>query len=33
MRIFVEVRVDKKKQLPAGAASALAVELNKPLHP
>ncbi|MMZ41542.1 hypothetical protein D3C81_154060 [compost metagenome] len=28
MRIFVEVRLDKKKQLPAGAASALAIELN-----
>lgn len=32
MRIFVEVRLDKKKQLPAGAASALAVELNKRLQ-
>ncbi|WP_269933894.1 DinI-like family protein [Serratia liquefaciens] len=32
MRIFVEVRLDKKKQLPPGAASALAVELNKRLQ-
>jgi len=32
MRIFVEVRLDKKKQLSAGAASALAVELNKRLQ-
>ena len=32
MRIFVEVRLDKKKQLPAGAASALAIELNKRLQ-
>ncbi|EFE94295.1 DinI-like family protein [Serratia odorifera] len=32
MRIFVEVRLDKKKQLPTGAASALAVELNKRLQ-
>ncbi|CAI1041588.1 DNA-damage-inducible protein I [Serratia ficaria] len=32
MRIFVEVRLDKKKQLPSGAASALAVELNKRLQ-
>ena len=32
MRILVEVRVDKNKQLPAGAASALAVELNKRLQ-
>lgn len=32
MRIFVEVRIDKKKQLPPGAASALAIELNKRLQ-
>jgi DNA-damage-inducible protein I len=32
MRIFVEVRLDKKKQIPPGAASALAVELNKRLQ-
>lgn len=32
MRIFVEVRLDKKKQLSPGAASALAVELNKRLQ-
>ncbi|PNK92808.1 DNA damage-inducible protein I [Serratia odorifera] len=30
--MFVEVRLDKKKQLPTGAASALAVELNKRLQ-
>lgn len=28
MRVYVEVRVDKSKQLPPGAASALAIELN-----
>lgn len=27
--LYVEVTIDKKKQLPAGAASALAIELNK----
>lgn len=32
MRIYVEVRVDKSKQLPPGAASALAIELNKRLQ-
>lgn len=32
MRIFVEVRLNKKKQLPPGAASALAIELNKRLQ-
>ncbi|WP_337047280.1 DinI-like family protein [Serratia liquefaciens] len=32
MQIFVEVRLDKKKQLPAGAASALAIELNTRLQ-
>ncbi|EPH2538470.1 DinI-like family protein [Serratia marcescens] len=30
--IYVEVTIDKKKQLPAGAASALAIELNKRLQ-
>ncbi|ULH13628.1 DinI-like family protein [Serratia marcescens] len=30
--MFVEIRLDKKKQLPPGAASALAVELNKRLQ-
>ncbi|WP_262017370.1 DinI-like family protein [Serratia liquefaciens] len=30
--LYVEVTIDKKKQLPAGAASALAVELNKRLQ-
>ncbi|HDU1549284.1 DinI family protein [Klebsiella pneumoniae] len=30
--IYVEVTIDKKKKLPAGAASALAVELNKRLQ-
>lgn len=32
MRIFVEVRIDKSKQLPPGAASELAVELKKRLQ-
>ncbi|ULH10790.1 DinI-like family protein [Serratia marcescens] len=30
--LYVEVTIDKKKKLPAGAASALAVELNKRLQ-
>jgi hypothetical protein len=30
--LYVEVTIDKKKQLPAGAASALAIELNKRLQ-
>ncbi|CAJ0996479.1 TPA: DinI-like family protein [Serratia marcescens] len=30
--IYVEVTIDKKKQLPAGAASALTIELNKRLQ-
>lgn len=32
MRIYVEVRVDKSKQLPPGATSALAIEQNKRLQ-
>ncbi|WON77848.1 DinI-like family protein [Serratia sp. UGAL515B_01] len=30
--LYVEVTIDKKKKLPAGVASALAVELNKRLQ-
>ncbi|AQT66683.1 DNA damage-inducible protein I [Serratia marcescens] len=30
--MYVEVRVDKSKHLPPGAASALAIELNKRLQ-
>lgn len=30
--LYVEVTIDKKKQLPAGAASALTIELNKRLQ-
>lgn len=30
--LYVEVTIDKKKKLPAGAASALAIELNKRLQ-
>lgn len=30
--LYVEVTIDKKNQLPAGAASALAIELNKRLQ-
>ncbi len=30
--LYVEVTIDKKKQLPAGAVSALAIELNKRLQ-
>ncbi|MGG4625142.1 DinI-like family protein [Serratia odorifera] len=30
--LYVEVTIDKKKPLPAGAASALAIELNKRLQ-
>ncbi|MFT2788839.1 DinI-like family protein [Serratia sp. T13T92] len=30
--MHIEVTIDKKKKLPAGAASALAIELNKRLQ-
>lgn len=30
--LYVEVTIDKTKKLPAGAASALAIELNKRLQ-